>query len=344
MTGVIRAAELAERIGARIHGDGEIELHGLASLNDAHPGQLSHLSSPAYRAYLPTTRASAVILRAEDVAACPATALVTQAPYLAYAKASQLFDVAPPWPPGVDERAQIGADVELGNGIAIGPFTVVGDRTVIGNGVVIGAGTVIGEDCRLGDRVRIMANVTVYHDVWLGADCVVHSGAVIGADGFGYAADEHNRRVTIAQLGGVRIGNWVDVGANSTIDRGAIEHTRIGDGVKIDNQVQVGHNCVIGDHAVLCGCVGLAGGTHVGAYCVLGGAVTVAGAGPVEIADGVVIGGMTHVTRSIAEAGMYSGGILQGPTRQWKKNALRFADLDAMARRLAKLEKQAGTD
>ena len=332
-------AELAKRIDARVEGDPNAIVTGLGSLATASPGQLTHLSSRAYRRHLPQTRATAVILRADDLPACPTHALIAKNPYLAFARASMLFSDRPPEAPGVHPTAVVDPSARLGAGVAIGPHAVIGARCSIGARVEIGANTVVGAMCELGDDVRLMPNATLYHRVRIGARSVVHSGAVIGADGFGFAADERGRHVDIAQIGGVAIGADVSVGAATTIDRGAIDDTIIGDGVKIDNQVQIGHNTIVGEHTVICGCVGIVGSTRIGRHCVLAGGVGVGGDGPIEIADGVVVSGMTHVSRSIDKPGVYSGGVLHSATLKWKRNALRFAELDELAKRIAALEK-----
>jgi len=332
-------AELAKRIDARVEGDPNAIVTGLGSLATASPGQLTHLSSRAYRRHLPQTRATAVILRADDLPACPTHALIAKNPYLAFARASMLFSDRPPEAPGVHPTAVVDPSARLGAGVAIGPHAVIGARCSIGARVEIGANTVVGAMCELGDDVRLMPNATLYHRVRIGARSVVHSGAVIGADGFGFAPDERGRHVAIAQIGGVAIGADVSVGAATTIDRGAIDDTIIGDGVKIDNQVQIGHNTIVGEHTVICGCVGIVGSTRIGRHCVLAGGVGVGGDGPIEIADGVVVSGMTHVSRSIDKPGVYSGGVLHSATLKWKRNALRFAELDELAKRIAALEK-----
>jgi len=331
--------ELAQRIDARVEGDAGAFVNGLGSLNTAAPGQLTHLSSRAYRRFLPHTKATAVILRAEDLSQCPTHALVTRNPYLAFARLSVLFAGNEGSQTGVHESAVIDPTSHLGAEVSIGPNAVVGARCGIGDRVSIGANCVIGDACSLGNDTRLMASVTLYRRVRIGTRGIVHSGAVIGADGFGFVPDERGRQQEIAQVGGVVLGDDVSIGAATTIDRGAIDDTVIGDGVKIDNQVQIGHNCEIGDHTVICGCVGIVGSTRIGKHCILAGGVGVGGDGPIQIADRVVVSGMTHVSRSIAKSGVYSGGVLHSATLKWKRNALRFAELDDLAKRVAQLEK-----
>ena len=336
-------AEVAERIGASVVGDGGAMVHRMGSLEKAGRGELTHCSNPAYKRFLAGTEATGVILGEWDVADCPTNALVTTNPYHAFAVASAMFDPRPAAAAGIHATAtvaptaRIGADVAIAQSAAIMADVVLGDRVEIGAGAFVGAGAVIGDD------TVVMQNATLFHGVVIGRRCVIHSGAVIGADGFGFAPDATGRFQMIAQLGGVRIGDDVRIGACTSVDRGAIDDTVIEDGVKIDNQVQVGHNCHIGAHSVLCGCVGLAGSTRIGRHCMLAGGVGVAGGGPVEICDGVRVSAMTHVMASIKQPGVYSGGVPHNTNRRWKRNALRFSQLDGLAKRLAKLERKIGT-
>ncbi len=332
--------ELAGDLGARVVGDPELRITGLGSLEAATSGQISHFSSHAYREFLRQTAASAVILKEEDCSEWSGPALIVGNPYLAFARVSQKFARLPQLAPGVHSTAIIAPTAQLPASVAVGPGVVIGERTIVGENVCVHANTVVGADCVLGADGILMASVVIYDDVVLGERAIVHSGAVIGADGFGFTADEQGHMVMIAQLGGVRIGNDVNVGACSTIDRGAIDHTIIADGVKMDNQVQIGHNCHIGAHSVICGCAGMAGSTRIGRHCIIAGGVGIAGDGPIEICDGVVVSATTHVSSSITEPGIYSGGVLHSKTRQWKRNALRFMHLDELNRRVTKLEKK----
>ena len=333
-------AEVAASIGAELIGDAAAAVHGLGAIEDAGEGDLTHLSSPTYRRYLAGTRATAVILAGADAAQCPTNALVAANPYHAYAVASELFSTRPPVPLGVHPKASVDASVRMGTGVSVGPSATVEAEADLGAGAQVGAGAFIGAGAVLGAGTIVMPNATICHGARLGERCMIHSGAVVGADGFGFAPDAAGRFQAIAQLGGVRLGDDVRVGAASTIDRGAIRDTVIGDGVKIDNQVQVGHNCVVGAHTILCGGVGLAGSTRIGPHCMLAGCVGVGGDGPIEICARVTITAMTHVTRSIDSPGLYSGGTLESTSRRWKRNALRFAQLDQIARRLERLERR----
>lgn len=333
--------ELAGRLSARLVGDPDLRISGLGSLSSAGPGDISHLSSPAYRRYLGDTRASAVILAEPDLALWEGAALVVANPYLAFARVSQLFARLPELAQGVHPGAQVDASATVSALAHVGPGVVVGPRSRIDANARLYANVVVGEDCHVGEDSVLMPNVVLYGAVVLGPRCIVHSGAVVGADGFGFTPGEGGRLETIAQLGGVTIGADVSIGACTTIDRGALDDTVIEDGVKIDNQVQIGHNCHIGAHSVICGCVGIVGSTRIGRHCVLAGGVGVGGDRPIEIADQVVVSGMTHVSTSISKPGVYSGGVLHGPNLAWKKNALRFGRLDELYRRVARLERAA---
>ena len=337
--------QLAAHVGARIVGETPVQISGLGSLDTATQGELSHLSNPAYRRFLANTQASAVLLSEQYLDECPCAALVVENPYLAFAQLSEWFDDYEGTTPGIDPNASVGESAVLGVDVSVGPGAVIERGARIGDGADVGALSFVGAGAQLGERVRLWPNATVCHGVTIGADSCIHSGAVIGADGFGYAPDEHRVLVKIAQIGSVRLGRNVEVGANTTIDRGAIDDTVIGDGVKIDNQVQIGHNVEIGDHTVICGCVGIVGSARIGKHCLLAGGVGVGGdprIGPIELADGVVVSGMTHVSRSIHRAGQYSSGTLHSPSTRWKRNAVRFLQLDQIARRLRNVEKILG--
>lgn len=330
---------LADMLRAELHGDPECPIYGLATLREAGPGSLTFLSNPAYISQLAETRASAVILEPRFLSACPTAALVTAQPYVTYAHASHLFASAPVPGPGVHPTAIVDASARLGQGVSIGPRVVVGPEVEIGAGSIVEAGSVIGAGCRLGDACHLHANVTLYHQVKLGHRVEIHSAAVIGADGFGFASDAGGA-VKIAQLGSVEIGNDVEIGAGTTIDRGALQDTVIGNGVKIDNQVQIGHNCRIGQHTVICGCTAIAGSAEIGEFCVLGGASGMIG--HIRIASGVKIAAMSLVSQPVDEPGVYSSGTGLMDVATWKRNIVRFRELDAMARRIRELEKITG--
>ena len=341
MTGTYRLGELAERLGGQVVGDADVAISGLGALPSAAPGQLTHLSNPAYRRNLPKTKASAVILQRRDLALCPTNAIVVDDPYFAFALASRLWERPPQLNPGIHASARIDASASIDRTAHVGPGAVIGSETTVAGGVSIHANAVVGARCRLDEGVRIMANATLYDDVKVGARSVVHANAVIGADGFGFARSGGGALAPIAQLGGVTLGKNVSIGAATTVDRGAIDDTLIEDGVKIDNQVQIGHNCRIGAHSVICGCVGIVGSTEIGRGCVLAGMVGVGGDRPIRICDGVTVSGCTHVSRSITKPGTYSGGVIHNAATAWKRNALRFQNLDELAKRVAQLERAA---
>lgn len=326
--------------GAEVRGDGSAAIRGLAPIDSAGPDQITHLSGPGYRRFLPDTRAAAVLLREGDASACPSAAVVVANPYLAFAHVSHLFATPPGIPTGIHDAAHVDATAHVDADAAVGPGAVVGAGAEIGASAEIHANAHVGEGSRIGAGTVVHPNACVYHGVRIGQRCVVHSGAVIGADGFGFTPGETGELVEIAQLGGVTIGDDVVVGACSTIDRGALTDTVVHDGVKIDNLVQIGHNCEIGEHTLICGAVGLAGSTKIGRHCVLAGGAGVAGDGPVEICDYVQVGVVTTITRSITEPGVYSGGVLHNTNRRWRRNALRFNQLDELARRIARLERK----
>ncbi|MCG6658343.1 UDP-3-O-(3-hydroxymyristoyl)glucosamine N-acyltransferase [Halomonas campisalis] len=331
-------AELAEHLDARLVGDGSRRLNGLATLKDAGPDRLAFLTNPTYLKDLAATAAGAVLLHPEHAAQCPVDRLELDNPYLGYAKLSRLFDPLLSRPPGgIHPSAVVADDARLGEAVEVGPLAVVEAGVELGDGVVVGPGCVIGAGARIGRGSRLHPNVTVCHGVVIGERAILHSGCVIGGDGFGFAHDGDGWH-KIAQLGRVVMGDDVEIGSCSSIDRGALEDTRIGNDVKIDSQVQIAHNVQIGDHSALAGCVGIAGSTRVGRYCMLGGGVGLAG--HLTICDRVQVTGMSLVTNSIEEPGVYSSGTGAMQNAQWRKNAVRFKQLDEIARRLARLEKR----
>ena len=329
--------ELAQYLGVELRGNACHEVSRVATLGQAGPGDLTFLSNPLYKTQLQSTGATAVILHPAMADECPVSALVTESPYLVYATASHLFDRRPQPSAGVHPTAWVADDVELGEGCRIGAHSVLESGCRLGANVEVGSGCVIGAQSKIGNDCVLHANVTFYHNVRVGDRCRFHSGVVVGADGFGFA-NEQGRWVKIAQLGGVAIGNDVEVGANTTIDRGAIQDTLIGNGVILDNQIQIAHNVEIGEGTAIAGCTGIAGSTRIGKYCTIAGAVGIAG--HLEIADRVHLTMRSAITKSITEPGSYSSGTAMSKTGVWRKNAARFRQLDEMARRIQKLEKQ----
>jgi len=329
---------LAEKLGLEYSGDGTRSVSAVAALATAGSADLSFLADKKFLPQLVSTGAAAVILHPDFTAECPVDYLISAFPYLSYARASGLFNNAPAdADAGVHCSAVISLDAQVHASAVVGPHVVVEAGAVVGANVVLGAGVYVGHGCELGAGTRVYPNVVIYHNVVVGRDCVIHSQVVLGADGFGFARSPDSWE-KIYQLGGVQIGDRVEIGASTTIDRGAIDDTVIGDGVIIDNLVQVAHNCRIGKNTAIAGCSGLAGSTIIGDNCTLSGGVGVVG--HLEICDNVHVTGMTMVTRSINEPGSYSSGTPMSATGDWKRNAVRFSQLDSIQKRLASLEKQ----
>ncbi len=328
---------LAEYLQAQLHGDPQITILGLAALADAKANQISFFDNPKYHAQLLTTQASAVILAPKFLGDCPTGALVVEHPYVAYAKLAQLFWQKPAAYQGIHPTALVDPSATVGQNVSIGPYAVIGSECLIEDEVIIGAHCVAGERCRIGSHTALAARVTLYDQIDIGSHCVIHSGVVIGSDGFGFAPSQSGYE-KIPQLGGVKIGNHVEIGANTTIDRGALNDTVIADGVKLDNQIQIGHNVSIGKNTVIAGCTGVAGSTKIGADCMIGGAVGIAG--HIHIADNVMLTGMAMVTNSIDQPGVYASGTGILPRAEWQKAAVRFRQLNQMAKSLSELEKK----
>ncbi len=328
--------EIAAVINAELQGDPADEITNVASLHNAATGDLTFYTNKRYRADLETTRASAVLLAAMDVPACPTASLVTDDPYLAYAKAARFLNPLPEFTPDIHPSAVIEANAHIAPDCFVGANAVVGCNAVIGAQTYIGPGCVVGAGVKIGSHCHIHANVTLTERVEVGMRALIHPGVVIGADGYGIANDS-GRWLKIPQLGNVIIGDDVEIGANTTIDRGAIEDTVIEAGVKIDNQVQIAHNVRVGEHSAIAGGAVIAGSVTIGRRCMIGGASAITG--HVEIADDVVITGMSGVSNSIREAGVYSSGVPVTDNLTWRKNMVRFKHLDELARRVTALEK-----
>ncbi len=334
-------AELAQRFALELRGDGAARVHGVAGLQAAGPAQLSFLANPQYRAQLRATRAGAVVLREADAADCPVPALVSRNPYADFARIAALYDARPAPQAGVHPSAVLAADAVVEPGASIGPHCVVGARSRIEAGAELGPGCVVGHDCVVGAQSRLVARVTLVERVVLGRRVLIHPGAVLGADGFGLAMDA-GRWLKVPQLGGVRVGDDCEIGANTTIDRGALGDTVLEEDVRLDNQIQIGHNCRIGAHTAMAGCVGVAGSTSIGRYCLVAGAAGISG--HLSICDKVTISAMTMVTRNITEPGEYSSGLPMQDNRTWKRNIARFRHLDEIVRRLLPRRRDSDND
>lgn len=328
-------AELAKLISAEIQGDPEFWVTSLGTLQSASESELSFIANSQYQKYLKTTAAGAVILSPADLEFFSGNALIVDDPYLAYAELSHKFASPGDHQVGVAPSAVIAPSATVSQTACIGPGVVISADSYVGENAVIGANSFVGEGCIVGSSTRINPNVTLYNDVHVGDNCLIHSGVVIGSDGFGFANEKGEWR-KIAQLGGVRIGNRVEIGACTTIDRGALDHTLIEDGVILDNQIQVAHNVQIGKNSAIAGCTAIAGSTKIGDRCTIAGACGITG--HLEIASGTHITAMTLVTKSITEPGAYSSGTGMLAHKQWKKSVVRFRQLDDIARRLKALE------
>lgn len=331
-----RLDEIVACHGGELQGDGARIVTGLATLEAATPAQLSFLANPKYRAQLATTRAGAVIVAPDMAAACPVAAIVTPQPYLYFARVSQWLAETPPPPAGIHPSAVVESPVP--GSASIGPQAWIGPDVELGENVVVGAQCRIGAGARIGADSRMYPGVTIYHGCRIGRRALIHSGAVVGSDGFGFARGEAGEWVKIAQTGRVVIGDDVEIGANTTIDRGALEDTVIGDGVKLDNQIQIGHNVHIGKHTAMAGCVGIAGSAKVGAGCTVGGGAIILG--HLTLADGVHVSAGTLVAKSITEPGSYTGSVPFMAHDAWLKNFSRLRHLDAQADRIRALEKR----
>ena len=328
--------ELAVRFGCELRGNPTVLIERIGTLSGAGPGELAFLANPHYRAQLGSTRASAVILDEANAASCPVAALVHSNPYARYAHIAALLHPEPPAAAGVHERALVDPSARVAASASIGPGAIIGPRCTIGERVRIGPGCVLGADVQVAEDCRLHARVTLESGTVLGARACLQSGAVVGSDGFGFAR-EGAGWTKVPQLGRVRIGADVEIGANTTIDRGAIEDTVIGAGVKLDNQIQVAHNVHIGEHTVIAACTGISGSTRIGARCMIAGMVGIVG--HLDICDDVVVTGLSMVSHSISTPGVYSGGIPAAPAALWRRVVGRFKRLDALAERVTQLER-----
>ncbi|MBL0143118.1 MAG: UDP-3-O-(3-hydroxymyristoyl)glucosamine N-acyltransferase [Betaproteobacteria bacterium] len=316
--------EIARRLGGEVAGDAAIEISGVATLDEAGPGEITFLANPRYRSKLAATRAAAVILAPRDSGATAVARIVSDNPYAYYARTVALFHPPKAAVPGVHPSAAIHPSARVATSAEIGPFAVVAAGARVGERARIGAGSVVGEGSAVGDESILYPRVTIYDGCVVGNRCILHSGAVIGSDGFGMAPDR-GVWVKIPQVGRAVLGDDVEVGANTTIDRGALGDTVVEEGVKIDNQVQVAHNCRIGAHTVIAGCVGISGSTVIGRHCVIGGGAGFVG--HLTITDGVTVTGMTFVTKSIKQAGVYSSGVPMMPHADWLRNTAQLRRL-----------------
>jgi UDP-3-O-[3-hydroxymyristoyl] glucosamine N-acyltransferase len=341
----VTVARIAEHVGGTVSGDAARPISRLASLETAQADSVTFLTSRRHARAAQASAAGAIIVSAALEAAAPAGAarILVDDPYLAYARLSQWFEalLAPVEPAtGIDAGAHVSPTAVLGEGVRVGPGASIDAGAVIGDGAVVGASCTVGEGAVIGPGSRLHPGVTVYPRVRIGARAIIHSGTVLGADGFGFAPSPQGW-VKIAQLGTVVVGDDVEIGANCAVDRGALDDTVIGDGCKIDNLVQVGHNVRIGAHTVIAGCAGIAGSAVIGARCMIGGGSGIAG--HIRICDGAIIGGFSMVERSVTEPGFYNGAWPLQPHAQWERTAATLKRLPELRQRLRSLAGKGGT-
>ena len=329
--------ELAEHVQGTLKGDADCQVNSVASLEAATTGDISFITKKEFLSSLSTTSASAVILSEEFVDECPVTAIVSDNPHLAFTRIAQLLYPAIPVDEGIHSSAIVHESANIHNKVAIAANVVIGENVSISEGVHIGPGCVLEAGVKIGQASRLTANITICQGASIGERVIIHPGVVIGADGFGLSND-NGAWLKVPQIGSVIIGDDVEIGANTTIDRGALDNTVIGNGVKLDNQIQVAHNVIIGDNTAIAGCAGIAGSARIGSGCTIGGGVGILG--HIDIVDDVHVTAMSFVTKSIDMPGIYSSGTpLQG-NQEWRRNTVRYRQLDDMAKRLKRLEKK----
>ncbi len=336
----ISLGELSIQLGAELRGDAEARICRISSLTAAQADSLSFLGDARFRSHLPDTRAGCVILSPRDADACPVAVLLSDNPYLTFARAATLLYPTPPVVGGIHPSAVVDPAAQVDPTAWVGPTSVLEAGVVIGPRVFLGPGCIIGEGVAIGEDSRLVARVTLCAGTQIGRRALLHPGSVIGREGFGFARDG-DRWVRMPQIGRVVLGDDVEIGANTTVDRGAIGDTLIGDGVKLDNQIQIGHNVEVGENTAMAANTGISGSTRIGRNCTIAGAVGMAG--HLEIADRVHFTGMAMVTRSVLTPGAYSSGIPAMPSADWRRNVARFRHLDQLVRRIKQLETRIDT-
>jgi UDP-3-O-[3-hydroxymyristoyl] glucosamine N-acyltransferase len=332
--------EIVSKLGGELIGDGALVVSGVASLASAKSGQISFLSSAKYRSQLANTKASAIVVNAENRDATALPRIATENPYAYFAKLSTLLNPGSVHTPGIGMNAVVHNTASVPDSCTIAAHSTIGRDVKLGENVVIGPGCIIGDRVTIAEGSQLQANVVIYHDCVIGKQCVLSAGVVIGADGFGYAEDA-DHWVKIPQVGRVVIEDGVDIGANTTVDRGALDDTVIEAGVKLDNQIQIGHNCRIGAHTMIAGCVGIAGSARIGRHCKIGGAAMILG--HLEIADGVTVSPGSMITRSITKAGTYTALMPFQSHEDWLKTAANIRRLGELTERVKQLEKELAT-
>jgi len=335
----VTLAALVARFGGELVGDGAQVVRQVAPLGRATPDEIGFVSQSKYLDQLASTRAGAVILPADARDATERPRILTANPYLYFARVSALLNPPPRPPAGVHPAATVAADADIAADASIGPGAVIGTGAAVGPRSVIGPNCSVGDGARIGADCLLHANVTVYHRCEVGDRVILHAGCVIGADGFGFAPDGE-RWEKIPQIGRVLIGDDVEVGACTTIDRGALEDTVIGEGVKLDNLIQVAHNVQIGAHTAIAACTGIAGSAKIGRHCTIGGAAMIFG--HIEIADNTRISTNTLITKSLPKAGTYTSALPFSEHEVWQKNAVHMRNLDKLVKRVKALEQKLG--
>ncbi len=333
----ISLGELAERFDCELIGDPDVQVERLGSLVDAGPDALSFLASDAYRKQLSSTKAAAVILKSADAADCPVAAFVSDDPYATYARMAAAVCPPPAYDPGVHSTAVVASSASVASSAHVAVNAVVEEDAEIGDNVYIGPGVVVGPRCRIGKDSRVLANATLLRDVSVGERCILQPACVIGSDGFGNAMTPDGW-VKVPQVGGVRIGDDVEIGSGCTIDCGAVGDTVIGNGVRMDNQVHIAHNVKVGDHTAMAAFVGISGSVTIGKRCMFAGMS--GAAGHLEICDDVVILGKGMVSKSINKPGAYAGKFPVEDVRTWNRRVASLRRLDKLQSRVSELEKK----
>ena len=331
----ISLGELAKRFDCELRGDPEIEVDRVATIGNATSTSVAFLANPAYKKMLATTKAAVVILNKAAAADCPVAALVTNNPYATYARVATLLYPESLVAAGIHPSAVIASSATVSQQACVAAYAVIGENCSVGDDAYIGPGCVLGDDCHIGAGSRLVANVTLVRRVTIGERCNIFPGAVIGSAGFGFARDT-NGWVHVPQIGRVMLGNDVEIGSNTTIDCGAIEDTIIENGVKLDNQIQIGHNVRIGEHTVMAATVGIAGSTTIGKRCMFGGASGTVG--HITICDDVIVNGLSMISKDITQAGVYAGAFPAAEVGRWRRYVARFRQVDRLAKRVANLE------
>jgi UDP-3-O-[3-hydroxymyristoyl] glucosamine N-acyltransferase len=332
----ITLGELATRFDCELVGDADVVVDNVAGLHNAGPGSLSFLSNPQFKEQLSSTKAAAVILRADEVDDAPTAVLVSDNPYAHYALMAAHICPAPKYAPGIHASAVVSETASVADSAHIAANVTIADGARVGGDAYVGPGSFVGPDCTVGDNGRLIANVSLVRQVSIGLRCIIHPGAVIGADGFGNAMTPQGW-VKVPQLGGVRIGDDVEIGANTTVDCGAIGDTVIENGVRIDNLCMIAHNVRVGAHTAIAAMTGISGSTTIGKRCMFAGQAGVVG--HISICDDVVVSGQAVVSKDITEPGVYAGSFMAEPVREWNRKVARFRRLGQLIERIGKLEK-----